>query len=401
MLGTGAAFVRVQRGVRGGVVRHLGLVESLQHVSAERLRGIAGKAPRHVVLVLPSGATATRQVSFGLAAFRDGLPELKRSAGELFPLPAHDVELGYLRRVAPDTGDDAGGYLLAAQRSRVEPIVEQLRSAFGDPSITVLSTAMAMLGLGLQHQPAACVAEHGPIGPAHHHLRFGQVVELDGEPGDAKPDAVLPDAQSERSAQAFALAAAGALVLDVAARDIVPFRGALPRQARQWLAPAACSAAAAALLLAAPMILEVRHERAIAQIEERRRAVVTDIEGAQQARRDLERYVALIDQAQVLSAAGASHVLEDLVAAHAAVPRSAFVEQITIQPNGIVVCGAADRAGDVLASIEASPLFDAARNVNPPAALGPSLDHKEEFEIAAMRVVAALPAPASRTSEVP
>ena len=114
--------------------------------------------------------------------------------------------------------------------------------------------------------------------------------------------------------------------------------------------------------------------------------MASELAHVQEARRDLEHYAAMIEQVRALDLGEPSHVLGDLVAAHQAVPLSAFVEQIDIQRASITLRGAAERAGDVLAGLEASTAFDSARDVSPPSPLASSLDNEEAFEIAAERV---------------
>ncbi len=402
----GAAFVQVSRDVRGVRRQHLCVIDNLANTSDDELRRRVGDHSGQMVITLWPGRCLVRPVTFGRDDFYDGLQELERSAGELFPLPADDVMLGYMRRIHPQhtsnvAPPDAGGYLIAAQRSRAKPVIERLQRVLGIDAATILAPTMSMLGFGFQDRENATVHEAGSMGTVCHTLRFGQVVELGTDASVPHADGNMPANLAGANDRAFALAEGGALAIEVASKDIAPLQGQLPGQALRWVPPVVLAGAAAALLLIAPVMLEARHERAIESIQTQRTEIAQDVAKVQQARLDIDTYTTLIGQAHALGVGQATNVLDDLLAVHHAVPDAAFLERIDIHGSVITMRGAAERAGDVLVHLEASLAFESARDVSPPTSLGPSID-MEEFEIAAQRIsqTAQFKTPVSRDSEV-
>jgi hypothetical protein len=368
-----------------------------------------------VVVTLPSSVCALRPIGMTRSDFLGARGELARAADELFPYPEGDVMLGFIEladndgagaasRGASVTTDDGGetvggaGVVVGVQRSRAAALLDRVAEACGRPADAVLSPTMAMLGFGMQHAASAWVYERSPLGmELVHRLRYGLPVSL-GEPvdGGVGDDAYgrdvvrrLPSALPGHAEEAYGLAAAAVVARRVAPGSFAPLRGKAGSPARRWLTPAALLAVAVVLTIGALEVSEARFAAGAERMFAKQESIAAEYARVAEARRELERLSALLEEASSRGAGEPSRMLGALDAAHRVVPPDAFVRELDVDRESVRLVGAAQRAQTVLRNLESSPWFTAAQQAGAYLAFteldDDRFDGYETFDLAAER----------------
>lgn len=360
------------------------------------LAGVAGA--REVVLTCPSGMCGVRPMQLEFARWGTAKGEITRSIDRLFPLSSEEAAIG-LVDAASSGGEGSGrAYLVAAARHDIQKWSGHLERALGHEVSEVLSSHMAMLGLGLQHDQRAGLIEATPAGEEIHWLRYGQVEEL-GAPWSSEMDdsttlagarlVRLPGAGDgggvdELSGHDLAIGAALAPV--VAGGRFAPVIGRTSTAPRRWLAPAAAAVAAGLLLWVAPGVREARYERALADLEVREAAMESDFTRIEGMRSELARLRGLMEDGVGSVAKGWRSPMPDLVAIHDVLPAGAYVYDVGVTESRATIAGEAPRASDVLRALEASSAFRDPRQESPTAPVPGG--ERERFDFSATRTAA-------------
>ncbi|MDX2115429.1 MAG: PilN domain-containing protein [Planctomycetota bacterium] len=379
----------------GTTARRLGVLREFLRMPHDeaRARLSAARGAARVVLTCPSAMCAVRPVGATTAVWRSAREEIVRNIHSFVPLAAGDALVGLIDR-APrlESGDatadpsDAGGYLVVADRRRLQPWFDAVRGAIGRDPDRVLSASMAALGLGLQKRPRAEVVDTLPGGGrVAHRLVYGEVEELAATPESGPTDqrVTLPGAENS-TVSGEDLAIAAVLAPEVV-RGFAPLSGAMSGPRSGWALPGAVATAAAVLLVASPFVADARYARATEALDAQsaaRRDVIRDVITD---RDEARRYSDLLNEAQSLLPRFETkgQTVRVLSAAREALPADAFFYRVDLDETSITVRGEARRSGDVLRAFEDSPAFEQAREVDPPRPV--SERSLETFHIRALR----------------
>lgn len=395
------------RARRGPVVR--GFLR-MNPEEARRALGDAGAAvgtSGRVVLTLPSGTCGVRPMQLGMSRWHGARAEVTRAIGRLFPIDPDEALVGLVSRRAgaslaetPGSGGEGGsverGYLVVASRREVGAWTDRLERALGREVSEVLSTQMAMLGLGLQHESRAGVIERAASGAEEiHWLRYGEVEEL-GAPWAGEMDDTtevsgavlrrLPGAEAGDPADdidGHELAIAGGLASIAGGGAFAPLVGKPAPAPKRWVAPLAGVAAAALLLWGGSVVLERRYERAIVDLRAQDGAIAERLARIEATRAELSRTTAMIEGAIGKTVAGWKSVMPELAAAHAVIPDDAFLYDLRLDGRRVVLRGEAPRASDVLRNLESSEAFTSPTRQSPTQVVQER--GTETFDLAATR----------------
>ncbi|MBL0928218.1 MAG: PilN domain-containing protein [Phycisphaerales bacterium] len=384
--------VHLRAGPLGGRVLDGPVLERfLASGESEQRRALASlPAASRVVLTPPSSWCAVRPIRMGVAAWPAARPEIERNSDKFFPFPAGDALVGLVERhdpelaapptsggAPPEAAASASGYLVAVQRSALTPWLDRIQSLLGRPVDVVLAPPIALLGLGLQHEAEAVVAEASPAGPPlAHRLRFGRIAELASPAGPSERFAAsLPDEGAGLTPAnlraARDLAAASALAHRVAPADFAPLLGRNPSARRRWLTPAAAAVLAGLLLFASARTDAARHDSAMASLVEDERSIEPRYQAVSRARTEAARYSALIAAASGARTTGWRPILPVLSSARAVLPADgrSFLYRLDADDKTVTLKGEAARASDVLRRLEENPEFRNARSLAPAVAV--------------------------------
>ena len=409
----------VSAGPSGVRIRQGPIVRRFMSVAPDELR-LALRAARvppgaTVVLTLPAALCAIRPVPITTSAWAGARPELLRSIASLFPLTPDDAMVGLVDRAdsllapMPDAGDavgagEAGGFLIAVRRSAVQPMIDAIERAIGRPIDAVQAPHHALLGLGLQRCPLATIIEPGAAGATMvHRLRYARP-ELLGEPiedidpvddadartllwpshtdqhpadhGDATP--LSPTDLAVGAALARAAVGAGAA-------PFAPLHGRTASAPRRWLAPAAIAAAALAVLWGGFVMQSARYRAGAERLEAERAAIAAAVQDAQRQSDELDRYASLVRSSLTASTGDWQLLTPLLAAAHDAIPGDGFIYRLEMDARTVTIKGEAARSLEVLSSLEATPEFQNAESLEPPATISDRA--LETFNIRARRTM--------------
>lgn len=380
IVGDALHAAEVREGPAGVRVVPREVIEAFLRTPSEESRRLLGEVAggTRVVLVLPSSWCALKAMGLSWSQWNGAREELAANISGFFPFPAGQALAGYVARVGPE-GESAGGYIVAADRARVQPWLDALRSALGREVDEVLTPHMALAGLGLQRESSAVVLDPDAGGAGVcHRLRLGEVVELcarsSGASSDGEASRVLPEAggASAGSVSGSELAWSAVLAGRVGPESYAPVLGRRARPPRRWLAPAACALAAAGLLPASGALMESRYREAISTRLAQSEAERASIDEARRALADLERYAALAREASGKTFAAGPSLLVDLAEVFGVVREAgagAFVYRVELDGSSLSLQGEAPRAGDVLRAVEKLESYQSARQASDPSPL--------------------------------
>lgn len=324
-----------------------------------------------VVLIVPGSIAAVRPTALPAGRWGAAKDELMKSVESLFPFPAEQAVVGFVgRRLA---GGEEAGYLVGADRRSLRAWTDVLERMLARPVDAVVSSHMALLGLGLQGDPERAVAEAGPGGPVRHRLVWGEVAELNGaaSDGDSGSAVALPPAEDGAAGtlSGAELAAAGALAFASSGDRFAPLVGRVRTGGPRWLAAAVLVAVGGLMIWGASVVASWRTERGIARLERARADHALVLEESRRARAVARDLSARLEAVGRVFAGPSSGVLPAVRAALAAVPEGAFVYRIEVDAATVTIKGEAKRAGDVLRALEESEEFKGARDLDTPVAV--------------------------------
>ncbi len=321
--------------------------------------------PGRITLIVPSTWCSVRPIALTTAKWGSARDEVRRSVEGLLPIAADDALVGLMNRAIDPAVDSeaAAGYLIGTARSRVQPWCDCIEQATGRRVETIMSTHMALLGLGLQHEPLATVVEETGRGRVCHRLRHGRVEALEArwDPNASSGEVIeLPSAtpgSDGRAISAADLAVAGALASQVGAGDLQPLAGKSRSLGLPWLVPVAAILLAGVVTWASFQVMAWRYQAGTARIQAERAALVADLEAVQAAREETGRLIRAIDKGVNEATADWKPILPVLHAAQVSVPKDGFLYRLEVRPNSVMVSGEAPRYGDVLQALEEDDRF--------------------------------------------
>jgi len=392
-----------------------------------RLALAAARSPQGatVVLTLPSALCAIRPVPITTSAWAGARPELLRSIASLFPLTSDDAMVGLIDRAEstlapiPDTSDaagagEAGGFLIAVRRSAVQPMIDALERALGRRIDAIQAPHCALLGLGLQRCPLAAIIEPAAGGATLvHRLRYARP-ELLGEPiedvdpadtpelrtllwpapGD-QPAQAQPDATSLTPDDLAVGAALARAAVHAGAAPFAPLHGRPAAAPRRWLVPAAVVAAAVAVIWGGFVMQNSRYRARAERFEVERASLAAAVQDAQRQSDELDRYASLVRTSLSASTAESQQLMPLLAAAQGAIPGDGFIYRLELDARTVTIKGEAARSLEVLSSLEATPQFQNAESLEPPATISDRA--LETFNVRARRT----PPPAAQGGRAP
>lgn len=376
---------------------------ALQPVEQSAALADLAQQPGELVFVAPTAWCALRLAQVTRAQWKSAAPGLLESIEQLFPIDRGEALLGMMNLYtspSPTIGRPAGGALIAARRSRIQPTLDALEAALNRPASRALAAPMALLGLGLQRAPRAVALDADAHGEAiAHGLCWGLPTALD-EPADqwiaADPDAegdasaeqivVLPGAAAPAGAMrvsAERLAIAGALALLAAPGAFVPLSGGARRAQPVWLAPLAAAAAAVALFVAGGQVWAGRLESA----SERARSAMASLEDqlarTQRLRGEAERADRLLREGVQATMQRWRSPLPVLREAIAALADQGFYYRVEVEEESVLLRGEAPSASALLQRLVGSPVIASAEFTAPVSKS--SVSGQDVFEIRARR----------------
>lgn len=395
----GALFTRVTRSPLGNSAERLGVVRELNSATRESIQEAAGGVAKgKLVVVLPAQDCFVKPIAMSSATFQGARAEVIQTIDELFPLSADDALVGMLDRVASpgasDISDDSGsaseaGYLLAAQRSKVNDSIGAIESALSARTWRVFAPHMAAFGFGAMHSERAVVVEELDVSgnPIHHSYADGKALRLTA-PGapSAQVDARFPaslDADGTRDAMELAVAAA--IVDDTAPGAIAPLAGPMTSRSAHWIAPAAFACAAAGLFFMAGFVSDLRFNAAANSQEDRAISMQSEYDAAQAQRARLDALAADIARSSELGFPRVGRTLADVWSAVTVLPADAYFTRIELTASRAVLDGVAGSSGDVLQRLESSEAFTDARRERGSGRV-PGDPSRETFALTATRL---------------
>jgi hypothetical protein len=347
------------------------VLHGFREMPTDVARRTLGEVPEgaSIVLVIPSSMVGVRPTALPADRWAAAREEILKSIESLFPFPASEAAAGCVGRRLP--GGESAGYIIAADRRQLRPWMEALQKVVGRPVDSVVSSHMALLGLGLQQEANAEVLEWSGAGWSAHRLAWGEISELNGSMSDVLSGRIAlpsdrPAPSGARAISGADLAAAGALASVIAPGTLAPLIGRSVGSSRRWVPAAAAIGLGCLLLWGAGRIEEWRYERGIAHLERARaeqQSARARVESSQARTNEL---VARLDAASKAFGAPSAGMLSALEAAQAAVPEGAFLYRVEVDGKTVTVKGEAKRAGDVLRALEDSPAFRGARELDTP-----------------------------------
>lgn len=350
----------------------------------------AGATPR-LVLTLPASWSGIRPIALTSASWASARQEIERSVDGFFPFAEGQALVGLIDRNGEGDAKASGGYLVAAERARVDPWLSLIETAAGRSVHRVMPAQAAVLGLGLQNEPEAEVIERLASGAGVvHRLHWGRVREL-GAPL-AERTTPLPrlafdarDSLRGEPVSAEDLAVAGALAGRIAPGSFAPLSGPASKAAKRWLGPVAALIGAGAVVWFASGVAEARFARAASEIESERAAARAALDASARLREEADRLESLIRRGIAEPTASWRSVLPDLLQAQRVVGDDGFLHRIELDGRSVSLVGEARRTSDVLRRLEEAPEFVRARTTG--ASVIVEERGTEQFSVRADRVL--------------
>jgi len=335
-----------------------------------------------IVLTCPAAWTAVRSIAVPPGRWEAARNELRRSVDQLLPLDPADAEIGLITKGETDGGE---GWLVGVRGSVLAPWLEAIERAMGRRVGRVLSTHMAMPGLGIQHDPSAVIIERiSSFLPASvHHFEYGRPAELaeperDADDTDRSEDErgarrliVDPMDAGEGEARWAEVVQAGDLALGAALADRVcpgvsrPIRGGSPSRARRWMAPALATAAGLVLLIGTIPLHHHRLADATSELRSEAAMLETSVREAEALRSDAESSIELLREAVIAPTEDWTPVLPVLAEVHRALGDDGFFQRVEVTPEDVVIRGQAPSATAVQERLELSDRLVSVRPVAP------------------------------------
>lgn len=351
------------------------VLRGFREMPVDEARRTLGEVPdgASIFLVVPASMVGVRPTALPADRWPVAREEILKSIESLFPFPASDAAAGYVGRRLH--GGESAGYIIAADRRQLRPWMEAMQKVVGRPVDSVVSTHMALLGLGLQQEAIAEVVEwSGGSGGgwSAHRLAWGEISELNGSTSEGESSvriAIPGDRSPPTGARVISgadLAAAGALASVVAPGAFAPLIGRSTRSSQRWIPAAAAIGLGCLLLWSAGRIEEWRYERGIERVERARAAQQAARGRVETAQTRTNELIARLEAASKAFGAPSAGMLSAVEAAQAAVPEGAFLYRVEVDDKTVTVKGEAKRAGDVLRALEDSPAFRGARELDTP-----------------------------------
>lgn len=337
-------------------------------LSAAAARLVSGRTVSEIVVVAPADWCATREIGIPPRDWRTARAGVMESLEDLVPVAAEDAMLGLLGLHEADESC-ARGAIVVARREQVEPVLAALRSAAPGALETVVSSAMAALGLGLADEPAVRVIEPGGVAESSLTLRYGLPAAIDA-----------PPAASERPVRigedipATTLAAAAITARRAAPASFAPLVGRPARRWTRYALPAGLVAAAALMVTASPFVWDSRLDAGAEDARVERVALRDAFDAAQRTRSEAERYAALCSAFDEATD-GWRSVVPTLRDAIGALEDSGHLYRLSYDSKRVVLTGESADPGAVLERLESAGTLSGARSTTPmtPSPTDPSL----------------------------
>ncbi len=376
VVGDDLALAQVSAGALGARTRAGPLLPGFLGMAPDQARqaisawGAAADAPSlsgaRLILTIPTAWCAVRAVPFDARQWRSAREGVMASLEQLVPVAPADALVGVIGRAgapaqAADDAVAAGGFLLAARRSAVQPWIEKLEAITGASVTAVLAAPMAALGLGSQSSPRAEIFDELAGGmTVRHSFVHGELADLGAPLGLADDTSAasarrLPGVSGDSGGASITgaeLAVAAALAERVGAGCFAPLMGQARTAPRRWLVPLAAAALAMAALWGASAVSDHRYQAAIDQLAEQRKQFEPQRKLAEATRAEARRLIALIDQGVNANVNSWASVMPRLAAAQGALPQDGFLYWVRLDAEGLEMRGEAKHAADVLRALE-------------------------------------------------
>lgn len=360
--------------------------------AVDQARSAAARAgsAKSVVLVIGAADVHLRPMALSSALFESARPEIERSLESLMPIEPDRARLGFVDRAegARADGDDesdGAGYLLGMEAAVAAHWREVSTRLVGKAPDRMVGSHQAALCAGFQGAERAIVRERGAFGELQDSvLEHGVYRELRRDADRAvQPDLLLPSGGTEADRASAARLAVGAAALDsYASRETIPLEGGWTPQWKRAVPAALLTLGCIGLLLAALSIREARYDTALASTLAEQERIRPEVAAAERAAADRDRLGELLSTAVGSSIARDASAMEIVAAVERALPQDAFLEQLSVNGNGVRLRGIAASARDVLAAIEASELLVGAREGERPQPIGDG-SGREMFDVRA------------------
>lgn len=349
----------------------------------------AGRAGSMVV-VLPAEAVHLRPMAMKSRLFADAQNEIERSLESLLPIDPDGASLGFVDRVEQgkvDAEDDraGAGYLIGVDRADVRRLSEVSSRVSGRLPDRMVAPHQAAMCAGYQRSERTIVRERGVLGDVQDSiLQRGRIVELRADAsGSATADLLLPGAGDGSEAEACERLAVGAALLDgCASGECVPLEGEWTPLWKRSVPIAALAVVCVGLVLGALTMRGSRYELAVEDVVAQQQELRPRIAEATDRIAERDRLAAMIRLVVTSAIERDAGVIEIAASAERALPADVFLEQFTVNADGVRLRGVAASARDVLAAIESSPDFDGVRESQRPQPVGDG-SGREVFDVRA------------------
>ena len=342
-----------------------------------------------MVLVLPAEAVHLRPMAMKSRLFADAKVEIERSLESLLPIDPEDgASLGFVDRIEHGDADSDGtgaGYLIGVDRVDLRQWSEVCSRVSGRSPDWMVAPHQAAMCAGYQRRDRLVVRERGVLGDVQDSiLQHGRILELRADTSDPAPaDLVLPGAADGSGAESFERLAIGAALLDgCASAESVPVGGEWTPLLKRAMPSAALALVCIGLVVGAMAMRGSRYESAVEDVVAQQQSLRASIAEATERIAERDRLTAMIRSVSDAAIRRDAGVIEIVASVEHALPADVFLEQVTVNADGVRLRGVAASARDVLAAIETSPDFDGVRESQRPQPVGDG-SGREVFDVRA------------------
>ncbi len=383
----------IRSGLRGVSCRE---IASIDDAGAERACdearariGAAGRAGA-LVMVLPGAAVHLRPMAMTSRLFEEARPEIERSLESLLPIDPSGAALGFVDRAehaTPGEHEDGtgAGYLLGVDRDDMRRWTDLCRRVTGRAPDRTVAPHQAAMCAGLQRTERATVREEGPFGDVQDSiLERGRIVELrSGGDASVGADLTLPGGDTQAVDQDFRRLAVGAALLDsCASGECMPLDGDWTPGWKRSVPVAAMALVCIALVLGAIAARGDRYERALDDVVAQQQTLRAEVIRVSDLIAERDRTGAMIRSVMGNAIERDAAMIEIASAIERVLPPDVFLEQLTVNADGVRLRGVAANARDILAALEGSGVFRGVREGQRPQPVGDG-SGREVFDVRA------------------
>lgn len=399
MVCSGAGVVRVfdvrtgLMGLRSREIASLGDPSDERACDEARARIAGAGRAGSTVVVLPAEAVHLRPMAMKSRLFADAKAEIERSLESLLPIDPDGASLGFVDRLEQGNADAederaGAGYLIGVDRVDVRRWSEVCSRVSGRLPDRMVAPHQAAMCAGFQRMERVVVRERGVLGDVQDSiLHRGRILELRADAsGSARADLVLPGASDGTDADDFERLAIGAALLDSCApAEGVPVGGEWTPLWKRAVPIAVLAVVCVGLVFGAMSMRDSRYEVAVEDVIAQQQALRAQIAEATKRIAERDRLAMMIRSVATGAIERDAGVIEIIASVERALPEDVFLEQFTVNADGVRLRGVAASARDVLAAIESSRAFDGVRESQRPQPVGDG-SAREVFDVRAQYI---------------